>query len=188
MPPLSRERLQRLLIIIARQGGAETVRQLARRFSIWPWEIEAAERLGWVKIETRRPRTGRPSRIVRRRDLSESPAAKLPPPRSELGRRISRRHWLFAMRSALCAADRGIPSFGIPPTVEAYRSVYATAQSRAGAAASASRLMKHPHVRAARQWFYAKRDRTIPEGEAPPSTAREIWQRLRELGSWRVET
>ncbi len=39
---LCRERLDRILDILDRQGGEETVRQFERRFSVACWEIEAA--------------------------------------------------------------------------------------------------------------------------------------------------
>ncbi len=58
---LSRERLHRILAVIQRQGGSETVRQLTRRFSIFRSEIKEAEALGWISIEKRKPKTGRPA-------------------------------------------------------------------------------------------------------------------------------
>jgi hypothetical protein len=36
-----------------------SVREFARTFSVWGWEIEQSAELGFVKIETRKPRTGR---------------------------------------------------------------------------------------------------------------------------------
>ena len=62
---LCRERLNRLLHVLARQGGSETLRQLERRFGVWRWEVKQAAALGWVKIETHKPRTGRPSQIAK---------------------------------------------------------------------------------------------------------------------------
>jgi hypothetical protein len=91
---LSRERLDRLRRVLARQGGTETFRQLTRRFAITRCEIDAAEALGWLNIETRQPKTERPARIARH---SENPSAKLPPSRREMERPISHRHWQFAM-------------------------------------------------------------------------------------------
>ena len=79
---LSRERLHRILAVIQRQGGSETVRQLTRRFSIFRSEIKEAEALGWISIEKRKPKTGRPATIAR---LSKSQPAKLPPPPLDAG-------------------------------------------------------------------------------------------------------
>jgi hypothetical protein len=67
-----------------------------------------------VAIETRKPHTGRPSRIVR---LSESLAAKLPPWRFEIPRRISHRHWRFARSSVFGAVLGGMPRHGLPPLI-----------------------------------------------------------------------
>jgi hypothetical protein len=62
MKPLTlcRERLKRLLLVLARQGGTETLRQLDRRFRIWRWEVEQTADLGWLEIKTLKPRTGPP--------------------------------------------------------------------------------------------------------------------------------
>lgn len=181
---LPRERLHRLLSVLARQGGAETTRQLSRRFAIFPAEISEAEALGWVEIETRKPRTGRPSRVVR---LSESQPAKLPPWRCELPRRISHRHWRFALASVYKGVLRGMPKHGIPPLVTVYRELFHDAKSKAGAAASCSRLLRHPHVFAARQYCYARLCGEIPQSEPTPSTALEAWEALKRHGSWRAD-
>jgi len=182
---LPRERLNRLRSVLTRQGGTETARQLFRRFAIFPEEIEAAEALGWIEIETRKPPTGRPSRIVR---LSETPAAKLPPWRSQIPRRIKHRHWRFAHLSVCGAIHGGMRKHGLPPLIAAYRELFPDAKSEAGAAASCSRLLRHPDVIAARQFYYAQLGREIPRHEAIPSTAFEIWETLKRYGSWRAET
>lgn len=141
---LCRERLRRLLAIVDRQGGSETLRQLSRRFGFHDWEVEQAAALGWLKIETRRPRVGRPSRIAVR--LSKTPSAKLPPFRGALPTTISPRHFLFALRSVNTSVHRGAKfgGFCLRPTVEAYRDAFPRACSRNGAAASCSRLLRHP--------------------------------------------
>lgn len=181
---LSRERLHRLLFVLTRQGGAETARQLFRRFAIFPDEIAQAEALGWVATETGKPRTGRPSRIVR---LSKSTTAKLPRWRSEIPRRISHHHWRFAFASVYQGIRGGMPRHGIPPLVVVYRDLFPSAKSEAGAAASCSRLLRHPHVHAARQYCYARLCGEIPQSEPYPSTPREAWETLKRHKSWRTE-
>ena len=180
----SRDRLDRLLRVLARQGGAETARQLSRRFAIFPDEITKAEALGWVEIETRKPRTGRPSRVVR---LSECQPAKLPPWRWQMEKPISFRHWKFAMLSVYASVHRGGTLRPFPCHVEAYQMAFPEAKSRNGAHASCSRLMDHPNVFAARQWFYALTNREIPRAmENKPRTPREIWDILESHGSHRA--
>lgn len=181
---LPRERLHRLLSVLARQDGTETARQLTRRFAIFPVEIAEAEALGWVAIETRKPRTGRPSRVVR---LSETPAAKLPPWRCQMERPISFRHWKFAMLSVYASVHRGGRILPFPCHVEAYKMAFPEARSRNGAHASCSRLMNHPNVFAARQWYYALANREIPKAmEGKPRTPGEIWELLESHGSHRA--
>jgi hypothetical protein len=173
---LCRERLNRLLHVLARQGGSETLRQLERRFGVWRWEVKQAAALGWVKIETHKPRTGRPSQIAK---VSKTPSAKLPPWRVQIEREISIRHWWFAMRSTHQAIKGGSNSFWhIPPYVDAYQRTYGSARSQAGARASMSRLLHHPDVKAARAWWYAKINNRIPQEEDMPATASAIWRRL----------
>jgi hypothetical protein len=182
---LCRERLERIQRILNKNAGAVTVREFARSFGVWEWELEQAAALGWIQIETRKPRTGRPSRIVKR--VSETHSAKLPPYRWQIDKPIRIRHWYFALHSVY-SAIRGGSSFlwRIPPYTDAYLKAFPAAKSRRAAAASMSRLLRHPDVRAARAWFYSKVSQEIPRDEPMPDTARAIWQRLRELGSWRI--
>ena len=183
---LCRERLDRILRILARLGGALTVREFGRTYGVSEWEVEQAAELGWIKIETHKPRTGRPSRIARA--VSEKTAAKLPPYRWEIERPISIRHWYFALHSAYSAIKGGSRLLmRIPPYTDAYLQAFPAAKSRRAAAASMSRLLRHPDVSAARAWFYSKISKEIPRDEPMPDTARAIWQRLSELGSWRVQ-
>ena len=84
---LCRERLYRILDIRDRNAGNLALRDFLRSFGTWEWEIEAASALGWVEIITRKPRTGRPSRVVSK--VSNSQPAKLPPYRSEMEKPIS---------------------------------------------------------------------------------------------------
>ena len=180
---LSRERLDRLRSVLDRQGGTETLRKLTRRFAIFPAEIDAAEALGWVEIDTRKPRTGRPSRIAR---LSESQAAKLPPWRSQIPRPIKHLHWRFAFLSVYQGVPRGLRKYNFPPLGEVYRELFPAARSEAGAAASCSRLLRRRDIFAARQFYYAQLSGEIPEEGNHPSTASEIWDILNQHGSWRA--
>lgn len=182
---LCRERLNRILRILARNAGALTVREFARMYSVWEWEVEQAAELGWINIETHKPRTGRPSRIAK--TVSECLAAKLPPWRCQIEKPISCRHYNFAFHSAYSAIKGGSSIFWrTPPYTDAYLRAFPAAKKRRAAAASMSRLLRHPHVRAARAWFYSQIRQEIPQSETMPDTASGIWQRLRETGSWRV--
>lgn len=187
---LCRERLARIERVLNKNAGALTIREFDRSFGVWEWELEQAAALGRIQIETHQPHRGRPSRVVRQ--VSEPKSAKLPPYRWQIEKPISHRHFCFAIAS-LKSFKRGRPSyaaaFGLGDwgcRADAYQNVYKAARSRAGARASVSRLIRHPDVRAARAWLYAKVRREIPMDDAMPDTARAIWQRLRELGSWRV--
>ena len=102
---ISRERLDRLRSVLARQGGTETLRQLTRRFAIPRFEIGGVEALGWIEIETLKAKTGRPSRVAR---LSESQAANLPPWRSEIPRSINYRQRTWRGGGAIPVSLSGI--------------------------------------------------------------------------------
>lgn len=179
---LCRERLGRIRRVLERCGGTATMRDLWRSHTIYDWEIEQAAELGWLTITTRKPRVGRPSRVVQFCGLRD---AKFPPGRRSMEREISHRHWRFALRSVTETVKRGMRSFGLPGIVSAYINTYHP-RSRNGAYASTSRLLKRPDVRAARQWFYALSGCELPPGETMPTTASGIRARLRELGSWRA--
>ncbi len=182
---LCRERLTRIQRVLNKSAGELTVRTLERSYHVMPWEIEQAAALGWIQIEVKKPHTGRPSRIAK--TVSKPEGAKLPPYRWQIERPIRIRHWNFAFHSVY-SAIRGGSSYlwRIPPYTDAYLLAYPAAKSRRAATASMSRLLRHPDVRAARAWFYSKLSNEIPRDEPMPETARAIWQRLRELGSWRV--
>jgi hypothetical protein len=182
---LYRERLARIQHVLNKKGGELSVRDFARTFSVWEWELEKAAELGWIQIETRKPPTGRPTRVVK--IVSETHTAKLPPYRWQIDKPIRARHWNFAFHSVYSAIRSGSSFLGrIPPYTDAYLQAFPAAKSRRAAAASMSRLLRHPDVRAARAWFYSKVSNEIPRDEPMPNTARAIWQRLRELGSWRI--
>ena len=181
---LSRERLERIQRILNRVGGSLPLRNFSRTFSVWEWEIEQAAALGWIQIETRKPPTGRPSRIAT--IVSKPLAAKLPPYRWQIDKPICFQHKLFAMHST-CAVKRGSRKLvHLPAITDVYQSVFKRATKRRAATASASRLMRRSDVRAARAWYYARFDGDAPSSEPMPETATAIWQRLRELGSWRA--
>ena len=180
---LCRERLGRIRRVLDRCGGTATVRELWRSHTIWVWEIEQAAELGWIKISTRKPRTGRPSRAV---EFCAMENAEMPPARCCIEKEISNRHWWFAMRSVTQAVKHGMRRVGLPGIVSAYIKTYHP-RSRNGASASASRLLKRADVRAARQWFYAQSGGELPRGETMPRTASDIRTRLRELGNRRTD-
>ena len=119
--------------------------------------------------------------------VSETHAAKLPPYRWQIEKPISIRHWYFALYSVYLTIKGGTSYFfHLPPYTDAYLMAFPEAKKRRAAAASMSRLLRHPDVRAARAWFYSKVSNESPRDEPMPDTARAIWQRLRELGSWRI--
>lgn len=181
---LSRERLDRLRHVLTRQDGTETFRQLTRRFGLFPAEIEAAAALGWVEFAIQKPRTGRPSRIVR---LSETVAAKLPPWRGQIEKPITHRHWRFALLSVYEAVEGGSRRYGFASYTDAYQKAFHAAVSRKGAEASCSRLIRQDRVFAARQFCYAQLGREIPRELPRPSTASEIWETLKKHDSWRKD-
>ncbi len=184
-PILCRERLERIQRVLNKNAGALPVRTLTRSYHVWLWEIEQAAALGWIQIETKKPHTGRPSRIAK--IVSKPEGAKLPPFRWQIDKPIRIRHWYFALHSVY-SAIRGGSNFlwRIPPYTDAYLKAFPAAKKRRAAAASMSRLLRHPDVRAARAWHYSKVSNEIPRDEPMPDTARAIWQRLHELGSWRI--
>lgn len=183
-PILCRERLNRISAILSRHPDGLSVREFTRSFSVWSWELEQAAELGFVQIETRKPRTGRPARVAV--SVSKPQAAKLPPYRSEMTKGISVRHWNFALQSVAISPKDNQFGFGIQTNVQAYLRVY-RGSTYASARASASRLRRHPDVRACRQWFYAKTAQELPIGEPMPNTASGIWQRFLQLGIWRAK-
>jgi hypothetical protein len=176
------ERLQRIRHLLKHCGGAATMRDLWRSHEVFDWEVQQAAELGWVTITTRKPRVGRPSRVV---EFCGGQNAKFPERRCWIEREISIRHWWFALRSVGQSVKYGMRRWGFPGVVSAYINTYHP-RSRNGAYASTSRLLRHPDVRAARQWFYAKSGRELPFGEKMPSTASGIRKRLRELGNRRA--
>jgi len=171
---LCRERLTRLLEVLDREGGSCTFRRLNRNYGLYIWEVEQAEESGWVDIVERKPHVGRPSLTVLR--LSESISAKLPPWRHQIPKEISIRHWRFALELTSIAPSRNMFGFSRSSATRAYLIAFPRAKSRAGAAASASRLLKDPMVRAARRWFLSTDLGT--HKEEMPDTVLGIYSRL----------
>jgi hypothetical protein len=181
---LCRERLTRLLFVLDSEGGECSVRRLCRNFAIRDWEVEQAEEAGWVMISERKPRVGRPSSVARK--VSENQSAKLPPWRMQIPKELSVRHWRFAMEMTGIEYGRGHFGFTLSSATRAYLIAFPNARSRAGAAASASRLLKRPMIQAARRWFLATDLHSYDE--EMPETPQAIYRRLAELraaSEWR---
>lgn len=174
---LCRERLLRILSILDRKGGEVSVRDLYRTFGIFEWEVMQAEALGWLTITTVKPTTGRPAVIAKK--VSNPVAAKLPPPRWDIPSDISFRHWnfVFAYLSTW------------PPcnATAAYLASFHNARTKAGARASASRLLKHPDIKAALAWIRACSDGDFPASEKTthPTSAAEMRRIFVQMGYWR---
>ncbi|GHC41143.1 hypothetical protein GCM10007100_02240 [Roseibacillus persicicus] len=105
--------------------------------------------------------------------------------RAEVEKVISIRHWNFARYYVLGETGNGLFTFRRRAYV-AYLKAYPNVMSKSAAKASASRLMRKPHIQAAIQW-----QAVILNGENRgitlyPDTAIEIWEALRELGSFRA--
>ena len=184
MPSLCHDRLNRILRLLARHPHGLSVRELARTYSVWKWEVEQAAALGCLTIETRKPRIGRPARIA---IVSNPQPRNLPQIPWSYPKSISPRHIRFALHSIGTEPDRKAKfGYRFTTAVKAYRTGYASARSHAGARASASRLKRHPDVKAARMWFYASRCDELPRGEPMPTTANGIFQRLYQLGNPRA--
>ncbi len=173
---LCRERLTRILTVLEREGGVCTLRDLYRTYRIHDWEVEQAEESGWVNISERKPAVGRPSRVAEK--LSKTQCAKLPPWRYTIPREISIRHWRFAMET-VDFMNGGRFGFKVATAVHAYLKAFPNAKSRAGAYASASRLMKRRDVRIARLWF--QRTTELRNYETMPGSPAAILERLKEL-------
>ena len=149
-----------------------SVRDLMRSFAISPWEIEQAAELRRLRIVTRRPSgRGRPSRVAELRD------EKMQSCPSRVGKSSLKSArdtgYLRCAQREMCPGGMRAFGFNIPGIVTTYIETYQP-KSRAGARASASRLMRRPHVKAAMQWFYAQMAREIPGDEPMPETGSGI--------------
>lgn len=144
-----RERLNRILALLDRHPQGLSLREFARTFSVYSWEIEQAAELGFVTITKRKPRTGRPAMIVLRRNeiISQPGAAKLPPWRCDIKKERDFRHFRFAIETMQVVGKSN--GFGLISATQAYRRIYRSA-SPASARVSACRLKRHLDVKAIR--------------------------------------
>jgi hypothetical protein len=160
-----------------RAGGECSLRDLYRSYSVRNWVVEQAEEAGWVAIFERKPAVGRPSRVAVK--LSGMLSAKLPPKRNTIPQELSIRHWRFAFELASIAPARNEFGCSLCSATRAYLIAFPQARSRAGAAASASRLRKKPIIQAARRWFMANDLHSY--NEEMPATPAAIYERLADL-------
>ena len=183
-PILCRERLNRISAILSSHPDGLSVREFARSFSVWSWELEQAAELGFVQIETRKPHTGRPARIVE--NVSKTTTAKLPLYRWQIEKPISIRHDNFARVVAQYTVPYGCRFSGmaLACTTDAYQKAFPAAKKRRAASASASRLLNHPDVEAVRRWYHAKMMGWLPRDYKMPASAFAIEQKLLELNCW----
>ncbi len=182
---LTRESLRIIEAAIDKHGGIVSVRFLERNHYIYWRVVEEAVVGGYLAYQTRKPRTGRPSLCVRK--VSKSYPTKLPLFRRSLEDCISISHWRFASNYVLGECGSGLFSFKRRAYV-AYQRTFPSARSKAGAKASASRLLRKPRIQAAIQWKFASYfDREIDCKGLYPQTATEIWDTLRALGSFRAK-
>lgn len=182
---LYRERLTQILVILRIKGGSVSVRDFARSYGVSKWEIEQARDMGFVILQLRKPRTGRPSlQVSAAADVSKRLPQNHLPYKAEVERPISVRHLNFAIDSTLSTVPGGSRCSWMPLgcTTDAYQMAFRRARGRRAATASASRLRKHPDVRAARRWFRAALNHETVRSELIPDTRLAIERRLRELG------
>ncbi len=182
---LCQERLERLLNVLRAQGGEETLRRLEWNFGIHRWEVREACELGWITLETRKPKTGRPAKIAK--TVSKTDQAKGPEHRFWFPKQISIRHLVFARESIKAhrhgwgCGKRLASRFGMGSFTDIYMRVYPSAKSRRGASASVSRLLRQPDVMAVRAWLMAQDRGHISRAEPMPQTREGITGRMDEL-------
>lgn len=175
---LCRERLNRLLHVLDRMGGIAPIRDLGRSHGIWWWEVEQAEKLGWVRVSTNKPATGRPSDVAE--ILNNCPSAKYPHFRSQIPRDIKFSHRCFAINSVNCVGASSPCGLRMATKTEAYMMAYPACRSRAAASVGASRLMKRMDVRLMRRWLFCEINGEIC-GNMPWSVT-ELVEQLEPLG------
>ena len=139
-------------VLLRRYNGAVSVRDLTRSYGIDPCIIEAAAAVGIIHIETRRPQTGRPSRIavISGDGVNKSITAKLPP-RADIPKPLSFREEDF-LRAYLCKRGRlWFGGRGAGSAAHAYRAAYGKHRTiTPGSTRSAgARLARQPWMRAA---------------------------------------
>lgn len=182
---LTRQDGERLRRALDKRGGDASVRWLRDNSGIAEWIVEAAERAGWVRTYVLKPQVGRPSKWVKLMSLRD---AKVLPDRASVEPGFSFRHLEFALQSVVSAVPYGASWKGEKLRgclADAYQNVYRRC-SRKSAYAAASRLVKRRDVNAMRQWWYAKINCEIPDGQAMPDCVSEIHRQLKEAGSPRA--
>jgi hypothetical protein len=148
---LTQEDAARLVAVLARRGGRLTLRDLYRRHRFVPYMVEAAAGAGLVRIETRKPRTGRPSQEVTlgAESVNKSAPAKLPR-RGDIPRALTIREERFLQRYV---CRRGTSFFGGPrgsgSAADAYRQTYGSHLSPGSCRSAGARLRRRPWMRAA---------------------------------------
>lgn len=180
---LTRERLAVIVNSIEQHGGAVTIRHLMRNHGLHRSVIDEAIDKGFVTIEKRQGPRGRPSHILKK--VSKSRPTKLPPRLLTLEDLIRLRHWMFAFYYTTGEIGPGFFDFKRRAWV-AYRKAYPTARSKEGARASASRLLRRSHIRAAIAWTFAKKFDRLNNYDNEPKTESEIWTILFKIGSFRT--
>lgn len=174
---LCRERLNRLIGILDRGNEATSIRDLYRTFGIEGWEVEQAEKLGWVRIYVRKTPLGRPSTRVEK--VSKCHHAKLPPFRYAIPNWIKLNHRSFAEWTQCVVTARSQFGFRMLSNAEAYMRAYPKCRNRYAAAASASRLMKRTDVKLMIRWLQCESNGQV---ELPmPYTIPELIQQLQPL-------
>ena len=181
---LTRECLSIIDSAIEKAGGSVSARFLQRNHYIQRWQVDAAVEKGFIFLWKRKPHTGRPALMVSKASIY--PTTQLPPSRHSLEDSISFRHWRFAFCYAMGEIGPGLFSFK-RRGYAAYQRAFPSAQSKAGAKASASRLLRKPHIQAAIQWTFAKQDPELDCSNHHPHTTTEIWDTLQALRSFRAK-
>lgn len=206
-PPLTRDRLAIIIRALQRRGGEMKRRDLKRFSGIEWWEIDQAAEKGFIITEKRKPHTGRPSEwaVLNGRPTATHPfwqpknnavgnpvsrnyPTKLPPAPDPSDRRINPREWQFAFWYAYGEFKPGAGPLGFRRRAwVAYMKSFPNCVSKAGARASASRLLRRQQARAAIAWEFAKLDRCPNLCLFFPERPSEIWNTLHRLGSKRTD-
>jgi hypothetical protein len=151
--PLTSEEAARLVAVLARHGGTRTLRDLYRRHCFWDARhLEQAAAAGIIRIEKRKPATGRPSvvAVLNSDGVNNSPPAKLPR-RADLPLGLTWKEQRFLDRFAF---RWGTSYFGEGRNGGCATNAYAAAfglsrkTSRASDRSSASRLLRRPWIEA----------------------------------------
>ena len=180
---LTRERLAVIKGSIERNRGSVTIRHLMRNHGLFRSVIDEAIEGGFLTVEIQKRSRGRPSQILKK--VSQSHPTKIPPLRSTMEDCISIRHWNFAF--SYMAGELGLGMFSFKRRAwMAYKKSFPQVKSNAAARASASRLMKKPHIRAAIQWEFATYCDHLRIPGPDPQTTSEIWFTLLDHQSYRA--